>query len=178
MFNPSLVSKYRGREYEGTLQTAIREFDQISEQQPTFAVERPLNFVQRADCDVAAAVQCLFPKKEIEFKATFHPQMQNHRAEARGHSSAVTDLAFPLVQLAESCRFTPETPNQDFVYYDSNPKQLLDLARILCMEKRLARASKVQLESELWLLHHDPNVDPDPDPVPLSEVPQVDVHQW
>ena len=54
----------------------------------------------------------------------------------------------PLVQLTDSCSFHPETSAQ---FFESDPKQLLDLAKIMSDEKTLARTSKVQETSVLWV---------------------------
>ena len=154
MFNPTDIRQWRAHEYEGTLHTALRVFESKTKPVDTFRVERPLSFLQRADCDVSATIQALFPQTQIDLPGAFRPLHDNLRATQVPHGVTQHDVSFPIVQLTTGCRFNPETPNQDWVYYDSDPKQLLDLARILCMEKRLKRTSKTQLETELWAAHH------------------------
>ena len=144
MYRPSF-REFKHQQYEGTVRAPVsKTFDATSGK---FDVERPANFVMRANPDVGASLRLTAPEKDITIPAAFTRNAQESVIRGIPFSPAVKDIAMPLVQLTDSCSFQPETSAQ---FFESDPKQLLDLAKIMSDEKTLARTSKVQETSVLW----------------------------
>ena len=144
MFNPARTHFFEGDSpYEGTkhVSSVRTKFES-----GRVKIQRPLNFVGRANPDVAGTVTCLAQPKVFDLDARYR-YGEAAQVTERPRTDNVS-VSFPLTRSCKRAVYYPETGGG--MHYVSDPSQLYDLARMLCPEKELRRTSKVRRQSEAW----------------------------
>ena len=143
MYQPARFREFQKRDFEGTVDPpTIVQFQALSDGS-TFRVERPLNYLMRANPDVHAQLRLLAPPKEIAIDQAGVERVVTDRPAI----AIPNNLQFPIVQLTQKASFHPETSAQ---FFESDPRQLMGLSKLLSDQKSFARTSKTRVVTSLW----------------------------
>ena len=117
MYRPSSFREFSSRQYEGTVRPPV-SVQFIADGSKIF-VERPIDYIMRANPDIAGQVRVVAGASDLTLDGSFRENGSDHVVNAIPFSAASDEFSFPLVRMTDKCVYRPETSAQMF---QSDPK--------------------------------------------------------
>ena len=148
MYDPRNVTEYTQKQYRGNERAPVQKTFAISSSGKV-RVERPLNYIMRANPDMQASLDLLSTPTDHFVERPYILEGQSGSLTGRPHVAAPKALPFGLVSCTDQIQYTPEGSSD---HYESKPQHLHELAGIMCHGPSYSRCSKARPLSALYQL--------------------------